>query len=175
MLDLALAYAIQARYTEASAMRDRFRARLGTQTPTTRERVHSARLDLEIALGVDDAVRLGRTIVTLESALAAPSIPRVHAMQGHLAAGFARLALGNADEARSPGEHVMKLATAKTIDTRSSAWVGAAHLLLARAAMAARDRAGARHHLAFASEQFADALPSDHRWRTSLDALSAAL
>jgi serine/threonine-protein kinase len=173
-LDLAVAYVLQGRYAEARSMLRRFESRLTNGPPRPRERVEAARIRVEIALGARDGGGLGPALDALEAALI-EGAPRLVLLQGFLAAGLGRLEQGDPERARPHAEQALKLAGAKVIDGQTSAWVGAAQLLLARLAMAEDDRPAARSHLALASAQFADTLNADHRWRQAVDALSARL
>ena len=174
-LDIASALVAQARYSEARLMIRRFEARLANGPPRLRDRVDAARVGVELALATGDAGGLGTTLNALEVALTAAGVSRLVSLRGYLAAGLGQLAHGNPGKARAHAEGAMKLATAKVIDGQSSAWVGAAELLLARVALAQGDRAEAREHLTVAAEQFADTLHSGHRWRMAVDSLTAKL
>ena len=78
-------------------------------------------------------------------ALTAGSVSRLISMRGYLAAGLGSLRMATQRKrAHTPRDET---ATAKVIDGQSSAWVGAANLLLARVAVAEDDRAEARQHL----------------------------
>jgi len=174
-LDLAAGLVVQTRYAEASSMLRRFEARLVKGPARPRERVEAARIGAEIALATGDRGSLVASLDLLEAALVSGAVPHPNALQGYLAAGFGRLTEGDAEGARAHASKAMKLATANVIDGQSSAWVGAAHLLLARVALANGEAAEVRRHLTLADEQFADTLHPGHRWRNAVESLSAKL
>lgn len=166
-LDVAIVHTLQGRFPQARAMLRRYEARLKKAPARPTERARAAAIGVEIALGTHDSKSLGPALDELEAALT-DGLPRMIALQGSLVAGRGRLEQGDASKARTHAERALKLAAAKVIEGQSSAWVGAAELLLAQTALAENDRPSARSHSARAAEQFADTLAPDHRWRKAV-------
>ena len=170
-LELASANVAEGRLAQARTMLGRFEAMLTRGPPQPRERTDAARIGLAIALAARDRRRVRPVLEELEAALAASRIGRPSVVQGHLTAALATLALGDHARARTHAEDALAVATTNTLDGQGSAWVGAAHAMLARIDLAEDDRAAAHAHLATAAGQFADTLPPGHRWRVEAESL----
>jgi tetratricopeptide (TPR) repeat protein len=173
-LDLAYALSLQHRYAEATEMLRRYEARLTKSPASRREKIDAARVGVDIAVATNPA-KLGVVLDSLESALSSDSRSDLTGVQGYLAAGNGRLALGDAEKARTHAMQALKIAGTKVIEGKSSAWVGATELLLARIALAQHDRDGARDHLTLASNHFSDTLQEEHGWRQEVQVLSEKL
>ena len=173
-LDLAHALSNQRRYVEAAEMLRRYEARLITSPARPREKIDAARIGVDIAMATNPA-KLSVLLDSLESALSSGNPSHPAGVQGYLAAGNGRLALGDTDKARTHAMQALKIAGTKAIDGKSSAWIGATELLLARIALAQHDGVTARNHLTLASKHFSDTLQADHRWRKEVQALSEKL
>ena len=169
LLDLAEAYLRIGQRREAARLLVRYDSLPKNSPPAPSEAIEASRVRLSLALAnskSDASLRQLRS--ALDTALRAVDVPRLVKMNAHLTAGLGALTASDLAGAREHATQALSLAQSQRLPGQSSAWIGAAQLLLARIDHAA-GAAEMVTALADARKQLQETVDPDQPWRVEAD------
>jgi hypothetical protein len=169
LLDLAEAYLRAGEKREAARLLVRYDSLPRNSPPAPSEAIEASRVRLSLALAnrKNDA-SLMQLRSALDTALRAVDVPRLVKLNAHLTAGLGALTASDLEGARGHASQALSLAQSQRLPGQSSAWIGAAQLLLARIDHAAGGAEMAAA-LADARKQLQDTVDPDQPWRVESD------